>query len=312
MKTMRLWGVAVLLCAPASPQTAAREPQAQQRPPEYKVRVALASFDVEVLDREGEPVLGLRRGNFEVREDGRVQEITHFAWLSDRPVSAAFVLDTSTLKTEQLSRAKEILLRLAHLLAPTDEVALLSFDARDAYVEHDFTRERRRLVDALENIGVPSRRRSAGLKRLLGATPRAGLAVDFALERLERARNEKKAALLVSDTFGGLGPGTTDHVERSGATLLTLSFGSKSAAVVSLGADAISKRQLTRGSGGRDFDARSEDTGATCRAIAFCLKNHYSVGYQVRLEKSRDDAPEVEITVPGKPYKVLARRRYLR
>jgi VWFA-related protein len=134
---------------------------AQQPPPKFKARVDLALFDVEVLDRDGAPVPNLTRDDFVVVENGKAREISNFAWESDRSVSLVMVLDTSGVPVEQLVSAKRFVTRLAHVLAPDDEIALLSFDHRDAYLEMEFTRNRPSLVDVLENIEVPySRKRS--------------------------------------------------------------------------------------------------------------------------------------------------------
>ena len=71
----------------------------QQQRPKFNVQVNLVSLDVEVLDQPGNPIPGLTRNDFVVKENGRTMEITNFAWLADRPVSLAMVLDTSAISS---------------------------------------------------------------------------------------------------------------------------------------------------------------------------------------------------------------------
>jgi len=285
---------------------------AQQQPPKFKARVDLALFDVEVLDRDGAPVADLTREDFVAVENGKPREISNFAWQSDRPVSLVMVLDTSGVPVEQLVSAKRFVTRLAHVLAPDDEVALMSFDHRDAYLEIEFTRNRPSLIDVLENIEVPYSRKRTLLRELYGQTPRTGLAVDLALDQLRKGRNDKRAVLLISNRFKGLGPVTTEHVTAAGATLMTVTMGDRSKLRVILRGDPKQERELVQESGGRQFSGDGADTGPTCRAIARSLKNHYTLGVLVDPGSSDKDRRKIEVKVPGKDYLVLARRSYER
>ena len=205
-----------LLMAPmAGP--AQREQNPQQ--PRFNVQVNLVSLDVEVLDPSGNPVLGLTQNDFSIKEGGKPVDISHFAWQSERPVSLAIVLDTSAISTEKLTRCKRFIVELAHRLARTDEICLFTFDTRDAYLEQDFTPSRLRIVEALENIGVPAGKSGGVLKELFGKQPLTGLAIDLALKKVRAAPKGKKALLVISNRFRGLGPVTVEHIRESDCTL---------------------------------------------------------------------------------------------
>jgi VWFA-related protein len=287
----------------------AQETQKQQ--PSFGVQVNLVSLDVEVLDPLGNPVLGLARDSFAVKENGRLMEITNFAWLSDRPVSLAMVLDTSAISSERLVTFKRFIRELARILAPTDELCLHSFDSRDAYLEMDFTSSRRTLWDALDNIAVPSGRSGGVLSELFGRQPFTGLAIDMALGKLRKTSHGKKALLVISNRFRGLGPATVEHIQESRSTLLTLGIGNKAALLVTLGGDQISKNQLMRESGGRRFSAETNDMEGVCRAIAFSLKNYYAVGFLTEPDPAEKKPRRVEVQVPGKNYTINYRRTFL-
>jgi VWFA-related protein len=284
-----------------------REPQL----PKIGVRVNLVSLDVEVLDRKGNLIQGLNGSDFVVEENGKRMEISNFALSTGRPISLAAVLDTSALATEQLSVCKEFLLIFAHKLDHADELCFYSFDARNAYLEQDLTKDRPRLMSALENIGVLSKRSPRVLIELFGAEPRTGLAIDRALHKLKEAHNPKKVLLLISNRFRGLGPATVEHVQQSGCTLITLAFPHKTTILVSLGGDEISARQLMRESGGRSFSAETNDIAEVCQRVTNSLKTYYSIGYLTEIKDVDKKPRKIRIRVPDRKCAVHFRRTYI-
>ncbi len=278
--------------------------------PKFGVRVDLVSIDVEVLDKKGKPVLNLGPDDFVVKENGSTMELSNFSRLSDRPVSLAIVLDTSAIPQAKLSVAKQFIFQLIHLLKREDEICIYSFDNDDAYLEQDFTRDRAKLTEALDNIGVPSSRKHTILNDLFGPSPQIGLGVDFGLAAAKRGSNGKKALLVISDRFKGLGPATVEHVEESGCTLLTLGFSNVANAILSLGGDGISRRQLMKESGGRAFSGDTGDITDVCRAVAYSLKNHYHLGYLTKMP-GPSEKRSLQVLVPGHEYLVYARQSYI-
>jgi len=164
---------------------------------------------------------------------------------------------------------------------------------------------------ALDNIGVPSKRSPSLLDELLGDLPPTGQAIDRALLKLREARNGKKALLLISNRFRGLGPATVEHVQQSGCTLLTLAFPHKSTIIVSLGGDEISSRQLMRESGGRRFSADSKDVMKLSQQVTSSLKNYYSIGYLTEIKPGDKKPRKIQIRVPGRKCKIHFRRTYI-
>ena len=179
--------------------------QEQNKPPRYNVRVDLVSIDVEVLDPAGNPIEGLRQGDFRVKEDGVEKEITHFAKMAERPVSLAIVMDTSAMPQEKLVQARQFVFQFIHLLGREDEICLFSFDDRDAYLEQSVTSDRALLVEALQNIDVPSKGQHTVLKDLFGRPPKTGLGIDLALREVKKSTRAKRVVLVISNRFKGLG-----------------------------------------------------------------------------------------------------------
>jgi len=301
-----LWVVILLFtCA----LTAEDQPETH---PTFSVRVNMVSIDVEVLDKNGDPVLGLTESDFLVKENGREVKISNFSKWTDRPVSLAIILDTSTIKLDKLTVAKEHIFQMLHIFDRNDELSLFSFDNRNAWLEADLTHDKKHIIDALYNISVPSSRRrgDGGFSEYMGKIPYTSLAIDKALLNIEKSNLPRKALLVISNRFRGLGPATVDHIRDSGCTLFTLGFTNKTATLATILGDRISKNQLMRDSGGRNFSAENEDIPETCRTLVSTLKNYYSIGYQAEVKSGDTKRRKIEVTIPGGKYTINARRFY--
>ena len=68
--TLLLASLATLAPSPAGPDA--------QSPPQFAAQAEIVTVDAVVLDHDGKPVAGLTRGDFVVKEDGRLQTITAF------------------------------------------------------------------------------------------------------------------------------------------------------------------------------------------------------------------------------------------
>src|SRR5262245_48362348 len=94
----------------------------------FKSGVELVNVTATVTNDDGRFVSGLRREDFSVYEDGRLQDVSHFS--ADRvPVSLGIVLDTSgSMSTEKMAAARSAIDRLIYdLLDKDDELLLFQF-----------------------------------------------------------------------------------------------------------------------------------------------------------------------------------------
>jgi VWFA-related protein len=212
---MRRWpailAAAFLLALPARPVPAAAQassqaggapngarPQQQQQPkaaareqsPAFRAAVNLVVIDAEVTDRNGRPIKGLRRDQFEVFEDGKPQAISTFdyedietlagaGWAAQAavvvPVAGApnpaslgpavrnhrlilLFFDLSSLSPDALLRARDAALRFVRdEMTPADLVAVAAL-GNQLGVLQDFTNDRAALARALARLapGVSS------------------------------------------------------------------------------------------------------------------------------------------------------------
>jgi Ca-activated chloride channel family protein len=163
---------------------------AQERPQEqgfsFRSNVDLINVTVTVTDANGRFVSGLNKDDFDVYEDGVLQQTSHFD--AERvPVSLGLTVDTSgSMVGDKWEAAKAALDRfLGDLLGSQDEVFLYRFS------------ERPELLQPWTND-----RRGTG-RKLAGVQPRGGTAmydaVATAIPLAQRGTRRKKALVVISD-----------------------------------------------------------------------------------------------------------------
>lgn len=114
-----------------------------------KVETELVNLNVVVVDRQGLRVSGLTRGDFNVYEDGTLQEITHFT-ATERRLRLVFVFDVSVSMEGILPTVKQEAIALLGSLRPDDEVSVVSF-ATDVR-RHSGWLNRERAGDAIRSV----------------------------------------------------------------------------------------------------------------------------------------------------------------
>jgi Ca-activated chloride channel family protein len=99
---------------------------------QFRAAVAVVRLPVVVTDREGEPVRGLRRADFDVWEDGKPQEIAFFAEGppgETLPLYLGLLLDTSGSMERDLRQAANAAVRFVTALDEATDVTLVDFDS---------------------------------------------------------------------------------------------------------------------------------------------------------------------------------------
>lgn len=99
--------------------------------PDYleEVDVQFVELYATVLDRDGRPVAGLQRGDFQVTEDGVPQKLARFEPVADLPIHVGIVLDNSGSMRESLQQSKFAALRFfQQVVGPKDRAAVITFN----------------------------------------------------------------------------------------------------------------------------------------------------------------------------------------
>jgi VWFA-related protein len=152
---------------------------------QIKVDVRLVNVVATVTDLQGRYVEGLKASDFTLKEDGKIQEIAHFTYSNDLPVSVGIVLDTSTSMERKIATATRAVDRFLRTIHEDDDIFLMTFD-QSVRVRQDFTSDREKLWAALDKVK-------------LGPGTSLYDAVIAGVERMRRGEHPKKAVLLISD-----------------------------------------------------------------------------------------------------------------
>jgi VWFA-related protein len=194
----RRWLALAVICLLLSPA-----PWAGQEPPPpsggtFRVEVNVVNVYATVKDKKGRLIADLEGQDFEIKEDGKQQELKYFARETDRPLTLVLAVDTSGSQRQVLAVEKTVGAQfLEQVLRPSDLAALVTFDVNVDLLQ-DFTQEAERLEKALNRARInapvalgPFPQTSAGT-RLFDAVYLA------AKEKLGREVG-RKAIILVSD-----------------------------------------------------------------------------------------------------------------
>jgi VWFA-related protein len=119
-------------------------PGGDQKPSDQftlNIEVPLVTLDVVVADDRGDPITGLKRGNFRVTEDGVVQPVTNFS-TPDAPITCVLLIEFSKRGFGIFANnAKVWGDAFIRQLKKDDWLALVSFDMRTR-IEVDFTQDK--------------------------------------------------------------------------------------------------------------------------------------------------------------------------
>lgn len=152
--------------------------------PTFAVGTRTVRVPVSVLDKGGQPIMGLQREDFQVSDDGKKQKVTLFS-AERRPLRIAMALDVSRSMDNKIIQVEDSLKHFIDLLEPADEIMVITFSDR-AHVVQDFTSNRDQLGRILDTL------EAGGGTALYDAT-------YLAIQRVARGPAESKAVVLVTD-----------------------------------------------------------------------------------------------------------------
>jgi VWFA-related protein len=149
-----------------------------------RVDSTLVLIPVTVTDPMNRFVTGLEKENFKLTEDKQPQEITQFS-SEDAPLSVGVVFDCSGSMGHKLDKSRQAVAQFFKLANPEDEFFLVQFND-SANLIQAFTRNLEEIQNKL--AFTQSRGRTALLD-----------AVYMAVHEMRKAKNPRKALLLISD-----------------------------------------------------------------------------------------------------------------
>jgi VWFA-related protein len=225
-----------------------------------------AIITANVFDRLGQPLVGLRTGDFVLSgELASVGQIVQVESVSDDnlPISAVLVIDISdSMSGFPLDSAKAAATAFINSLGANDSVAIVTF-ASEVRVAQDYTTDKAQLIGIIDGL------QTAGRTALYSA----GV---VGVETVVNAPSNRRVVILLSDGSEFGGASTNDRAEalalarQRGASFYTIGLG--------FGADRTYLEELAGGTNGAFFESPNPDqlTGIYT-TIAENLRNEYII-----------------------------------
>ena len=269
MKLAALWVVAAAWLVAGS--EGPRHPQQV-----FRGGVEVVSLSVTVTDKDGRYISGLDKANFQVFEDGALQDITYFS-KEHQPISLTLLMDTSTSMEQKLPIAQQAAIGFAKQLKPTDVAAVVEFDSRPEIIQ-TFTSDKALLEAAI-------RKTAAGGSTSLYNAIYIGLS-ELRNQRFADGERIRRQALIVlsdgEDTTSLLSyEEVLEMAKRSETAVYAIGLRSRDDANAKGFREAeFVLRTLAQQTGGREFfvdDVR--ELPAIYQRVADELANQYSIGY---------------------------------
>ena len=255
-----------------------------------RVDVQFVELFTSAVDGRGRPVEGLTREDFKVYEDGVEQEVRRFELMSDVPIYAGVLLDTSGSMGEGNGERLKAAVRGAltffeNVITPKDRAAVITF-ADEPSLAVRFTNQQEVLAGGL-----------AGLEAV-GDTALHD-SIVYALYYFGGLKG-KRAIILLSDgqDYGskyGFGE-ALDYARRSGVAIYSIGIDLKEFEV------RTKLQKLSEETGGRSFFiGATGELSKVFETVEKELRSQYLLAYQSS-NPGRDDkfrAVEVKVAKPG-------------
>jgi Ca-activated chloride channel homolog len=237
----------------------------------YKVGVSvrMVALNVTVRDGSGGLVSKLGKENFQVYEDGVLQQIEYFG-REDVPVTVGIVIDNSGTMGPKRSEVVAAAVTFARSSNPKDQMFIVHFNENVSFGLPDnmpFTDNVAQLENALSKI------KANGLTALYDA-------VTASLDHLDKGNLDKKVLIVISD---GEDNASKQTLEK------TLAVAAKSNAIIYTIYifDEINHdrnpgvlKKLAKASGGEAFAPDSiTEIASICKRIALDIRSQYSLAY---------------------------------
>jgi VWFA-related protein len=268
--------------------------QAGAEPPQITIQVGvdLVNVPFTVTDRHGRLQPGLTAADFTVEEDGKKQDILHFASENDLSLTLGMLIDTSfsvrPVFAEEKATANGF---LESILGPKDLALVIGFD-RTVTLVQDFTESPRRLAKSIDDLR-------------LGAGTSVYDAIYLAAN--ERLRHEagRKAIILLSD-----GDDNGSKVTFSDALIAAQQSDAVIYSISNAGDGGTLRKLSEETGGGVFFVERNGDFQKVFDQIARELRSQYSIGYKSTNTSKDGKYRRIRIVPKDSNFVVRCRRGY--
>jgi VWFA-related protein len=282
-------------------------------PGQIRVQVNQVNVFATVRDKHKSIVTGLTKDDFQVYEDGQLQEITDFSAETNLPITLGMLIDTSGSEYYMLSSEKDAGSRFfGRILRKGDLGLVMSFDT-DIDLLADFTDDKGVLNRALNRaqINIPG----GGSITTQGPLPTSGSGGTNFYDAVYLAAHDKlsgeagrKAVVVLTDAEDtGSKLKLQDAVEAAQRTDTVVHI----LLVAEDGGDQTVAKRLTDETGGRMIVVRNEkNLEAAFDQISEELRFQYTLGYTPSNKSHDGGYRKIKVDMKNKDYSALARRGY--
>jgi Ca-activated chloride channel homolog len=237
-----------------------------------RVDTTLVQIPVAVTDALNRFVLGLQKEDFHLLEDGVEQNVVHFSG-EDAPLSVGLVFDESGSMDYKLRTSQAAVAQLLKTMNADDEAFLVEF-SDTAKLSVGFTTKPGEIQDALRKA------QPGGLTAMLDA-------LNLALREMKKAKNSRKAIVIVSDGGDNHSKYTAAEIEslvrEADVQIYAMGVFEPSLPFTLTPEEVSGPRLLSEiatQTGGRAFAAAlMGDLPGVAARIAIELRNQYVLGY---------------------------------
>ncbi|MDA0204154.1 MAG: VWA domain-containing protein [Acidobacteria bacterium] len=290
----------------------------------------IISVDVQVVnvlatvrDKDGVLVSNLTQGDFELYEDGVLQDIQYFTRQADLPLTIGLLVDTSVSQQNLIYEERTAGYRFFDkvLRIERDLAFLMSFDI-DVELLQDLTAAKPLLQDGLERLEVQG---SSGGVVTPGTVPQNGKPVGTAMfdgiylaaTEMLKGQAGRKALVLVTDGYDyGSKVDIEEAIEasqRSDVIVFSVRYYDtrfyQGAAVIGGGRSDL--RRLSRSTGGDTYEVKRRQTlDQIFDDINNVVRNQYSIGYSPKRDLSETGFRKLELKLKNKRLEAQTREGY--
>lgn len=265
------------------------QPEQEQKEFRLTAEADLVLLDVSVKEAKGGYVSNLTKDNFQIYEDGKLQNITQFS-SEETPITVGLVVDDSRSMHHKVREVNTAAVAFVDVSNPQDEIFVTHFNDR---VRHGlpagtmFSDNPETLREALWN------NKPEGMTSLYDA-------ILDALHQLDMGKQTKKSLLIISD--GGDNASKHNFKDVAGAVDATRAILYTIALFDPDDPDHNTHllKRLSNISGGISYAPKElnvlEDV---CRDIAKDMRNRYSIGYVPVRTNNKSETRSIRVAITG-------------
>lgn len=273
-----------------------------------KVSVDLVNVQFSVTDRRGRFIPGLKAEDFVLEEDGKRQDILHFARENELPLTIGMLIDTSPSVRPVFNEEKETAVGFFESILRANDLALVIGFDRAVTLVQDYTDRTRLLKTAIDELEIG------------GGTSLYDAIYLVCKEKLGHEAG-RKTVILISD-----GEDTTSKTKffealvaahQSDAVIYSISnsprgfFAKGNPGAIGGGGDPGTLRKFSEETGGATFFVdRGNSFKKIFDQIAQELRTQYSLGYISTNPNKDGKFRQIKIVPRNSSYMVRARKGY--